>query len=122
MQRILFLFQFWCTNPKGAQPAKASIAACKKQLAMQRMLQHSVRHEGERSIGHRRGCNEGVSHGYTNGSCSLGSVRGGGREGEREREKYLAKGRSSLVSACRQPGGESGTRERHTAAQERPGD
>ena len=27
MQRILFLFQFWRTNPKGAQPAKASAAA-----------------------------------------------------------------------------------------------
>ena len=26
MQRILFLFQFWCTNLKGAQPAKASAA------------------------------------------------------------------------------------------------
>ena len=27
MQRILFLFQFWRTNPKGAQPAKDSAAA-----------------------------------------------------------------------------------------------
>ena len=27
MQRILSLFQFWRTNPKGAQPAKASAAA-----------------------------------------------------------------------------------------------
>ena len=27
MQRILFLFQFWRTNPIGAQPAKASAAA-----------------------------------------------------------------------------------------------
>ena len=27
MQRILFLFQFWRTNPKGAQQAKASAAA-----------------------------------------------------------------------------------------------
>ena len=27
MERILVLFQFWRTNPKGAQPAKASAAA-----------------------------------------------------------------------------------------------
>ena len=27
MQRIPFIFQFWRTNPKGAQPAKASAAA-----------------------------------------------------------------------------------------------
>ena len=42
MQRILFLFQFWRTNPKGAQPAKASAEvgdaanAAALQLAKQR--------------------------------------------------------------------------------------
>ena len=42
MQRIPFLFIFWRTNPKGAQPAKASAAAgdaanvAALQLAIQR--------------------------------------------------------------------------------------